>query len=117
MHAANDGDGPASLPLVSYVLWYGERVEKVFGDGSYGGVFAKALADWGIDFERASRPESTQGFVPVARRWVVERSIAWTNFFRRVIKDYEHTLSSSAGWLLLVNIQIMLQRIKPMDQI
>lgn len=26
-----------------------DRIEKAFGDGAYGGVFAKALADWGID--------------------------------------------------------------------
>jgi transposase len=98
-------------------LWYGDRVETVFGDGAYGGVFAKALASWGIGFVRASRPESAQGFVPVAKRWVVERSIAWTNFFRRIVKDYEYTLSSSVGWLLLANIQIILQRIKPTPQI
>lgn len=122
VHAANDADGPASLVLISDILWYGERVEKVFGDGSYGGVFAKALAGWGrfagaIDFERAARPESAQGFVPVAKRWVVERTIAWTNFFRRIVKDYEYTTSSSVGWLLLANIQLMLQRIKPKPQI
>ncbi|GAB4026615.1 hypothetical protein [Spirosoma gilvum] len=86
----------------------------VFGDGLYGGVFAKALA---TRFERASRPESAQGFVPVAKRWVVERSIAWTNFFRRTVKDYEFTLSSSVGWLLLANIQLMLQRIRPVSKI
>ncbi|ADB40828.1 transposase IS4 family protein [Spirosoma linguale DSM 74] len=79
VHAANDGDGPAALALISDILWYGDRVEKVFGDGSYGGVFAKALAGWGLAFERAARPESAQGFVPVAKRWVVERTIAWTN--------------------------------------
>lgn len=121
VHAANEADGPASLVLVSAILWYGEGVEKVFGDGSYGGVFRKALAGWGIDFERASRPESAHGFVPVAKRWVVEPvrrcgSIGWTNFFRRAVKDYKYTLSSWVGWLLLANIQIMLQRIKPIDQ-
>lgn len=122
VHAANDADGPAALVLVSDILWYGDRLETVFGDGSYGGVFRKALASWGINFVRGSRPESAQGFVPVAKPvrrcgWVVERSIAWTNFFRRIVKDYEYTLSSSVGWLLLANIQIMLQRIKPIPQI
>jgi transposase len=68
-------------------------------------------------FEKASRPESVTGFVPVAKRWVVERSISWTNFFRRIVKDYEYTISSSVGWLLLANIQIMLQRIKTRNQI
>lgn len=45
VHAANDADDPASLILVSDILWYGDRVKNVFGDGSYKGVFAKALAD------------------------------------------------------------------------
>jgi transposase len=94
------------------MLWRaGERLEKVYGDQAYNGVFAQALTEWGIDFEKASWPESAQGFVPVAKRWVVERSIAWDNFFRRIVKDYEYTVSSSANWLYLANIRIMLQGI------
>ncbi len=112
VHPANQADGPGAVSLIGDILWRaGQRLEKVYGDQSYNGVFAQELANWSIDFEKASRPESAQGFVPVAKRWVVERSIAWTNFFRRVVKDYENTLSSSVGWLYLMNIQIMLQRI------
>lgn len=115
--AANQADGPLAVPLVSSILWRcGERLEKVFGDQAYNGVFAAELADWSIDFEKASRPESAQGFVPVAKRWVVERSIAWTNFFRRIVKDYEYTVSSSVSWLYLANIQLMLQRIHSNNQ-
>jgi transposase len=113
VHPANQADGPAAVSLIGELLWRaGERLEKVYGDQSYNGIFAKALAEWSIDFEKASRPESVQGFVPVAKRWVVERSIAWTNYFRRITKDYEYTLVSSVSWLYLANIQIMLQRIQ-----
>ena len=113
VHAANEADGPAGCTLVSSILWrVGERLEKVMGDQAYNGMFARELARWSIDFEKASRPESARGFVPVAKRWVVERTIAWTNFFRRIAKDYEHTVSSSVSWLYLANIQIMLQRIQ-----
>jgi hypothetical protein len=56
-----------------------------------------------IDFQKASRPESRRGFVPVAKRWVVERSISWTNYFRRIVKDYENTVTSSVHWLYLAN--------------
>ena len=80
VHAANQAEGPAAISLISDILWrVGERLEKVYGDQAYNGVFAQALADWSIDFEKASRPESARGFVPIAKRWVVERSIAWTN--------------------------------------
>jgi transposase len=116
--AANRADGSLGEALVIAILWrVGERLEKVFGDQAYNGVFAKELARWSIDFEKASRPESAQGFVPLANRWVVEPvrrrgSIAWPNYFRRIVKDYEHTVTSSASWLYLANSQIMLQRIE-----
>jgi transposase len=115
--AANEADGALAVPLVKSILWRcGERLEKVFGDQAYNGVFANELDQWSIDFEKASRPESAKGFVPIAKRWVVERSIAWTNFFRRLVKDYEYTASSSVNWLYLANIQIMLQRIQSKNQ-
>lgn len=99
-HAANQADGPSAVSLVSDLLWkVGERLEKVYGDQSYNGVFAQELAKWSLDFEKASRPESTLGFVAVAKRWVVERTIGWTNYFRRIVKDYEYTISSSVCWL------------------
>jgi len=111
--AAHRADGALAVPLVSSILWRcGERLEKVFGDQAYNGVFAAELAKWSIEFEKASRPESAKGFVPIAKRWVVERSISWTNCFRRLVKDYEYTVSSSVNWLYLANIQIMLQRIQ-----
>nr|WP_229211201.1 transposase [Dyadobacter jiangsuensis] len=75
------------------------------------------MAKWSIDFKKATRPESSRGFVPVAERWVVERTIAWTNYFQRVVKDYEYTVSSSVSWLYLANIQLMLQRIPKGGQI
>lgn len=116
VHAAQQGDGSACLTLVSSILYLSERIEKIYGDQAYNGVFAKEITNWGFSFEKASRAESTQGFVPIAKRWVVERSIAWTNFFRRLVKDYEYTVSSarrlgSVAWLYLANIQMMLQRI------
>lgn len=117
VEAANQADGGLAVRLVQDILWrVGERLEKVFGDQAYNGVFAKALDRWSITFEKASRPESLHGFVPVAKRWVVERSIAWTNFFRRIVKDYEYTVSSSVSWLYLANMQVMLQRIQPKAQ-
>lgn len=116
VHRADEADGRAASALVTEIACLSERLEKVYGDQAYNGIFAEALSRWSISFEKASRPESTQGFVPVAKRWVVERSITWTNFFRRIVKDYEYTISSSVAWLYLANIQIMLQRIKPEEQ-
>ncbi|WP_223860970.1 hypothetical protein [Spirosoma validum] len=42
---ANRADGTLAVPLVLGILWrVGERLEKVFGDQAYNGVFAAELA-------------------------------------------------------------------------
>lgn len=85
VHAANEDDRPVGVEVIEAILWgAGERLEKIYGDQSYNGIFKKALANWSIDFEKASRSDSEKGFVPVAKRWVVEPvrrcgSISWTN--------------------------------------
>ena len=71
VHAANDANGPTSLPLVSDVSPYGNRVEKVFADNACAGVFASELTGWSLDFWKGSRPKSARGFVQVSKRWVV----------------------------------------------
>lgn len=117
VHAANIHDGAAALGFMPDIICQNERLVKIYGDQAYAGVFAAEIEKHKIKFEKAAKPESTKGFVPVAKRWVVERTIAWSNFFRRTVKDYEYTVSSSVGWLYLANIQIMLQRIYPTDKI
>lgn len=117
VHAGNQHDGPAALHLSADILCQNQRLQKIYGDQAYNGVFARKMKEFGIEFIKASRPESAKGFVPVAKRWVVERTIAWTNFFRRIVKDYEYTISSSVAWIILANIQLMLQRISPINQI
>jgi transposase len=111
VHAANMHDGGAALGFMADIICQNERLVKIYGDQAYSGVFADEIKKLGIEFEKAAKPESTKGFVPVAKRWVVERTIAWSNFFRRIVKDYEYTLTSSVGWMYLANIQLMLQRI------
>lgn len=110
--AANHHDGPSACPLLEDTELLGDCLQTVLGDEAYKGVFAIRAAEKGLRFERASRPESAKGFVPVAKRWVVERTIAWTNFFRRLVKDYEYSVDSSVAWLLLANTTIMIQRIR-----
>ncbi|KAA6438754.1 transposase [Dyadobacter flavalbus] len=117
VHAGNLHDGPAALSLSADIFCQNQRLKKIYGDQAYNGVFARKMKEFEIEFKMASRPESAKGFVPVAKRWVVERTISWTNFFRRIVKDYEYTVSSSIAWILLANIQLMLQRMEPICQI
>jgi signal peptidase I len=123
VHAANEAEGPAAIPLIGTILWRaGERVEKVYGDQSYNGVFAQALAEWSIDFLRRflvlnrlrdlyQLPGSGSLNRSAGAERLPGRIARATPFLPRIVKDYEYTLSSSVSWLYLANIQIMLQRI------
>lgn len=121
VHAANIADGKGGLPLIDNISNI-SSVKKILGDTAYNGIFADAVVKIGCIYEKSARiggnadqekvqPKTGKKFIAEAKRWVVERTIGWTNFFRRITKDYERTKESSESWLLLANITIMLQRI------
>ena len=111
VHAAHQADSRAGCRLWWKLMPACQRLEKVLIDGSYQGVFTQLAHSLGIATEIAARPETAQGFVPIKQRWVVERTFAWSNFFRRIVKDYEYTKESSEAMLLLANITITLNRL------
>lgn len=110
VHAADVYDGQGALPLVEQLARFGPRVKKILVDNHYKGDFADKVIAAGLDFEVASRPPTEKGFIPIAKRWVVERSISWSNYFRRLIKDHEYTILSSATWMIIANLSVMLAR-------
>ena len=68
----------------------GENVEIAFVDQGYTGEqAAQEAAQHGIRLEVVKLPVAKKGFVLLPRRWVVERSFAWTTRFRRLVRDYE----------------------------
>ncbi len=111
VHAANQHDGTAGVALLPHRPWWAWRLQSVLTDTGYRGRFADHLATPGLCHELASRPPSAKGFVPVAKRWVVERTFAWLTGFRRLAIDYEYTPVSHATWLLLANMALCLNRL------
>ena len=61
-----------------------------------------------IELEITKRSE--QRFVVIPRRWVVERSIAWINRYRRLSKDYEYRTTTSESMIYMTGIRLMLRR-------
>ena len=49
--------------------------------------------------EVVKRPEGPKGFVLLPKRWVSERSFAWSGRDRRHSKDYEYFTESSESWV------------------
>jgi transposase len=77
----------------------GETVELAFVDqGCTGEQPADAAAAHGIRLEVVKLPATKRGFVLLPRRWVVERSFAWTGRFRRLARDYERLHTTLEGF-------------------
>jgi putative transposase len=50
---------------------------------------------------------------PTKKRWVVERTLAWLNHYRRLSKDYERKTAHSESMIFLAMTQLMLRRLAP----
>jgi transposase len=55
--------------------------------------------------------EGKSGFVPVANRWVVERSNAWVERCKSLVKNFERTLGNAKAKLDFCFIRLMLKRL------
>jgi transposase len=89
--AANEQDRGQVSEIASPVQQVsGEKVELAYVDQGYTGEApAQAAAQHGMPLEVVKLPKAKKGFVLLPKRWVVERSFAWTVRFRRLVRDYE----------------------------
>jgi len=59
-------------------------------------------------FQQVSLPAT---FEPFPRRWVVERTLAWTSHHRRMSKDYERLPATGEALVYLTGIRLLLARL------
>ena len=86
----------------------GDNVEVAFVDQGYAGDEAAAH---GIRLEVITLPEAKRGFVPLPRRWVVERSFACAARFRRLARDCERLPETFAGLHFVAFACLMVRRL------
>src|SRR3954467_7642821 len=105
-----DRDG--AIPLLRATRRLFPFVEVIFADGAYRGeTTAKAVAGTGRwRLEIVSRGDA-RGFVPLAKRWIVERTFAWLGRCRRLAKDFENLAVNALAFLCLGMIRLMLRRL------
>lgn len=93
----------------------GHTVEVAFVDqGDTGDEPLEAAAEQGLRLEVVKLPEAKKGGVLLPRRWVVERSFAWTARFRRLARDYARLPQTLAGLHFLAFALLMLHRFIPL---
>ena len=117
---ANMDDGTTAPRLLERVSMEDyPRLKTIFGDNKYrnhalNSWLAEHRPSWKVEIQ--SRPEGATKFEPVPKRWVVERTNAWTVRCRRNAKDYERRVESSEAMIQWSNIHVMARRLAPTPQ-
>jgi transposase len=110
--AAHVVDGDGAMPLLEKLRACCLRIQLVWADSAYAGM----LIDWAraalrLDLAVVKRNEDQRGFQVIARRWVVERSLAWLSRNRRLVRDYERTAQSHEDLVRWAMTRLMIQRL------
>lgn len=108
----SDRDG-AALLLALYRGYY-PSLKKLGGDSHYGGELpGEVQAQYGIDLEVVSKPTEQAGFVPLPKRWIVERTLSWVSHCRRLARDYERNPAYSEAWVYVASIHRLVKHLVP----
>ncbi len=88
-------------------------IEVIYGDAGYRGArvmeAVRASGCWRIEI--ITRRETDHGFIVQAKRWIVERTLAWISRHRRLARDVECLARSAIAFIRLAMIKLMLRRL------
>jgi putative transposase len=113
--SANTSDQAGFRLVFLSVIDFVVGVVKVFADQGYRG-----LESWLVSItaghallEVVRACAGQKGFAVQPKRWLVERSISWLNWSRRLSKDYEQSTTSSEAWIDVSAIRCALRKMEP----
>ena len=110
--AASLSDTEAALDVGVRLRGRFPRLRKLWADQGYKETmiawFAHQLK---VLVEVVVRPAEQRGFVVQPKRWIVERTFGWFNRYRVLSKDYEVYADTSAQWVYLASIDVMVRRL------
>jgi putative transposase len=110
VHAANTHDTTSGCSVFEAALQKYPTLKGVCADAGYRKTmeeFVKGVLKKTIEISARITP----GWAILAKRWVVERTFAWLNHFRRLSKDYEISLKSSENNVMIAHSMILLKRL------
>jgi putative transposase len=128
VHPANMQDREGAKLVLAGLQRHFPRLRHLWADQAYTGPVLEWIHErlgWTVEvversprrgfmvtadgqFTRVALPGT---FEPLPRRWVVERTLAWTSRYRRMSKDYEHLPSTSEALVYLTGIRLLLGRL------
>jgi putative transposase len=112
--AANQHDNKVAKQAFESALLESEmfsNIDLIYADSAFGGTFKEWAAEKQMEVQvpKTYSIKSKEGnFYISPRRWVVERSIGWSNNARRLAKDYERKPSTSEAFIKWQAIRLAL---------
>ena len=85
------------------------RLKLVWADAAYENIIPYVRKQFGWRVEIVRRLTGAKGFRVLPRRWIVERTFGWLGRYRRLARDYEHTVASAEALTYLASIRRMLK--------
>lgn len=110
VHAANIHDTVAGCGVFEEALKKYPSLKGVCADAGYRKTleeFVEKVLKKTVEISARITP----GWTILAKRWVVERTLAWLNHFRRLSKDYEIALQSAENNVMIAHSILLLRRL------
>jgi len=113
VHAANVHDSKGAPFVLSELRYRFSRLVKIIADGGYRGELVEnTKRTFGWILEIVLRKDDSTKFQVLPQRWIVERTFAWFESYRRLSKDFEFQTETSQAMIQLAMIKLMLNRMK-----
>jgi transposase len=109
--SANVHDTKGAFLAVTEAKEKSQRLAHIWADTAYQGFIDFAAILLSIVVAIVKRHKRTRGFKVQPRRWVVERTFGWLTRWRRLNRNYEHTIESSRAVVQIAMIGIMVRRL------
>jgi putative transposase len=117
VHSASLQDGPGGhqtlrrlfdrIKRTVYNRWC--RLKLIWADGAYASIVETVRQQFGWRLDIVRRSNERKGFQVLPHRWVVERTFGWLGRYRRLSRDFEHTVPSSEAMTYIASIRRMLK--------
>lgn len=105
---------PVNIPKITILLDHGYHIKTLVRGLEK--VYPQILTK--IRFQLCKKPSKEEkavqgktGFVPMAARWIIERTNAWVERCKILVKNYERILENATTKLNLCFIRLMLKRL------
>jgi putative transposase len=113
--AANVQECEGAHQLLEVLRHRLSRLRLMWADPAYTGDLAAwvwALRPWcTVRLAVVKRLKGLQGFHVLPKRWIVERTFAWLNRYRRLSKAYEYWTQTSDTMIRVAMIHLMIRRL------